>query len=339
MALYKWSTLLAGIWAPEIPDWIVYLTQAEYDELSEEEKMNGTNYEIYEQWDSGNILTSVIRNCVGYKYPKVNLYGYIDLLVVGWWGWWEESDSRLAAWWWGWAWWFIECNRLPIKFSTDSYCVVIWNWWWRAAKWWNTCFWSIVALWWWNWWWDYACAWSGWSWWWGWWRYSQNWISWWSWTQWQWYAWWNWRWAGSNYCAQYWWGWGWAWWAGCNWCNWSWWYGWHWWVGKCSSISWELQWYSWGWGWWVNVSWHCWWCGWCWGWGNMWQNATYYWWWGWGWNVGCWCSWCQWIVILRYHTDWSDWITNESSWGCKYTCWEYTIHCFTTNDAFIPVIK
>lgn len=44
MALYKWDVRIAGIGS--FPDQIQYLTQAEYDELSENEKMNGTTYWI-----------------------------------------------------------------------------------------------------------------------------------------------------------------------------------------------------------------------------------------------------------------------------------------------------
>lgn len=44
MALYKWDVRIAGIGS--FPDQIQYLTQAEYDDLSEEEKMNGTSYWI-----------------------------------------------------------------------------------------------------------------------------------------------------------------------------------------------------------------------------------------------------------------------------------------------------
>ena len=69
MALYKWDTRLAWVWIPFTPtnvgtqwqvlkkwdwdyewetiaDWIVYMSQSEYDSLSQEEKMNGTSYGI-----------------------------------------------------------------------------------------------------------------------------------------------------------------------------------------------------------------------------------------------------------------------------------------------------
>ena len=40
-------------------------------------------------------------------------------------------------------------------------------------------------------------------------------------------------------------------------------------------------------------------------------------WWNWGW----------WVAIFRYPTE--CWYNIE--WWCKYTCWDYTIHCFTSN--------
>jgi hypothetical protein len=81
-----------------------------------------------------------------------------------------------------------------------------------------------------------------------------------------------------------------------------------------------------------------------------WNPATYYWWWGGGayWcstysQASCaWWDWCQWIVILRYKTDWSCWISNQSRWWTKTTCWDYTIHTFTDTSwtlQFIPVFK
>jgi hypothetical protein len=33
------------------------------------------------------------------------------------------------------------------------------------------------------------------------------------------------------------------------------------------------------------------------------------------------------VFILRYPT--SAWY--NMTWGCKYTCWNYTIHCFTSD--------
>lgn len=44
MALYKWGVRIAGIGS--FPDQIQYLSQEEYDALSEREKMNGTTYWI-----------------------------------------------------------------------------------------------------------------------------------------------------------------------------------------------------------------------------------------------------------------------------------------------------
>lgn len=44
MALYKWSTRIAGIGS--FPDQIQYMSQDDYDAMSETEKMNGTTYGI-----------------------------------------------------------------------------------------------------------------------------------------------------------------------------------------------------------------------------------------------------------------------------------------------------
>lgn len=60
---------------------------------------------------------------------------------------------------------------------------------------------------------------------------------------------------------------------------------------------------------------------------SRWCDATYYWWWGWWGSNTYWWNWCQWIFIIRYPTACNYCI----SWGTKYTCWDYTIHCFTSS--------
>lgn len=255
---------------------------------------------------------------------------YIDLLVV--WGWGAGAPWNYWAWGWG-AWWFVECICYPVNNTRTEYSVTVW---WRGVgciygynqwcDWWRSFFNHVIAYWWWGW---GVCTscWRSWaSWWWGGWYYW-NYAGWGAiyWNQWR--AWW------SGSCvswgiARWWWGWG----AGGAWCAWNTWY-WQWWAWKCSSISWATCWYSWWWGWyssnWCKWAWWCWWWGWC-QYGN--QNAVYYWWGGWGYGWAWYC----WVVILRYHTDWSDWILPSSVWWTKYTCWDYTIHCFTSNDTRLP---
>ena len=51
MALYKWSIRLAGIGS--FPDQIQYMSQDDYNALSEEAKMNGTTYGIIGTAESG----------------------------------------------------------------------------------------------------------------------------------------------------------------------------------------------------------------------------------------------------------------------------------------------
>ena len=238
----------------------------------------------------------------------------IDLLVV--WGWWW---TRWMGGWW--AWWFIE--NMNYELNSNSYSIVVWKWGTNHTQWWTSCFWtSVIAYWWW----------WGWSWytnecpggsggsWWGWWL---CWCSWWSACSWQWYSWWK-----ACECA--WWGWWGAWGYWCPW-KYAWWYyfWWDWWIGRSSCISWSLKWYSWGWGWgsrcWQTYKWASWL-------DRVYQCASY---------CGGWASWdCSgsyiwrcWVVILRYKTDGSCWI-NCATGGCKYTCWNYTIHCFTCDWTF-----
>lgn len=258
------------------------------------------------------------------SWPKT---WYVDVLVV-WWGWWW------LGWWWGWG-WVLICQNVGILLWS-SYDITVWCWWcwlcytksWECSKWGNSKFSSITALWWWGWGSCYNVIWG--------------WVDWWS----GWWAWPNWqcqtiawKWAEGMWCDgwvpwNYWGGWWWwAWvqgsWVTCNGCLW--WNGWNW---KQSDISWQNCYYWW---WWGGVSFNnmprsCWWLGGWWAWwirwnGNIWCSATSYWWWWWG-GATCWWNWYQWIVIVRYKTDWSCWISNWN-WWVKYTCWAYTIHCFS----------
>lgn len=270
-------------------------------------------------------------------------YWNIDVLVVWWWwGWWWTSPANGVAWgsWWWWGWWGVKyCPWFLISNECSSYSIIIGKWWsWTFCQSWQnwcmSCFWTITVCWWWWWWraWYWPLNGNCWGSWWWWWSNASGWSG----VSWQWYNWWTWS------AVLIWWWWWWAWWpwAACMawiWCH--------------VSISWtDTYYWSWWWAWW-----YCW-CCWWWNWAMInsawasWCAATWYWWWWWG-GYGCvtntgaqstWWAWKQWIVILRYKTDWSCWIRNLSYWWTKYTCWEYTIHCFTDTSAtnyFCPVFK
>lgn len=293
---------------------------------------------------------------------------YIDFLLVGWWssgGYWCTSWYCHCWWTWWWWGWVIECMHYPIK--NTAYSITIWAWWWKPScscngcfnPWWPTIFNWIVATWW-----SKTTSWYKY------WCTSASCVAW-GWGWWAWNCsnghWYTFRkccpemhvcnatcWAASYICLY----------TGGNWWEWYtssiswaehsywWWWGGWWWGRPCSANSCYYQamywvyawcWTDWWWDWWqysipattdgvegapTN---------------HKWCDATYYWWWwGGGGNGWPWC-WCQWIIIIRYHTDGSDWICAECSfWWCKYTCWEYTIHCFTDmseHNEFIPVYK
>ena len=276
----------------------------------------------------------------GWVYPTV------DALIVGWWGSWWTSYSCVA--WWGWAWWVIARTCLVV-WSPET-CVVVWAWWIRPTSttanwqnWWNSCFWCCVAYWGWGWW---VAKWNNWwSWWWSTycdssqqcaknralgcvWQWSIWWVStyhriWWSW----WGASWEWRIVYYNYCNTPF--------ARCS--FWP-----AWWPWIISSIDWTSKCYAWG-GWWWTVDAECYrqlWNYWWWNWwsSGMWSNATTCWSWGWWWAYPWYCWWngACWIVVVRYKTDGSCWITC-ATWWCVYTCGDYTIHCFTSNWTFTIV--
>lgn len=292
-------------------------------------------------------------------------WGWWGTYGSSWWWWWwggwviektkyilENNLFEIEVWE-GWEWWWYKCH-----------CGGRFRWW---FNWWDSCFWDLIAYWGW-WWWGMSCCcptfccWrKWWSWWWN--MPYANWkqfASWWMNFAWQWYPWWgsiccccsnHWAWGGGAW---------WPWmpashdicWNGCSInCSstispWS------WWLPIQSSISWVSSYYWWGW-WWGWAYWTAA-CPWCWGWmevdtwaWNWWTQRTNgcnwtagTWWWGWGaWCsytssgncILCWWNWWSWIVILRYKTDWSYWIDPNCAFGwCKYTCWDYTIHCFNT---------
>lgn len=266
---------------------------------------------IISKWVDVSALVSLddYASCIAQIEAIVRVY-FEFMLIAWWWGWWYQ--------WWGWAWWVIHCENICAMWGSTA-CVVIWWWgtYWgwtnQWNNWWASCLiltgCTYTAVWWW---WGWGGTnsnlyWRGWgSWWWGW--YCQSAWAWWNWTAWQWCKWWT----GWNR----WWGWwGWVCW---NWGNFSGGYWWNWWLWLTTDISWTSQSFAWWWGWngWNRV-WY--WC--CWWWNGK-QNATTCWsWWG-----NC-ATWAGWILILRYPT--ACWY--NVTWWTKYTCWDYTIHCFTSN--------
>jgi hypothetical protein len=114
MALYKWNVRIAGIGS--FPDQIQYMSQDDYDNLSEETKMNGTTYGIIWNWTS-DWLTS-----------------------------WEVTSlTKFFRWWWtvislswktintAWESFTIpaDCNIIYINLSQNR--SVSQNWWWLWA--------------------------------------------------------------------------------------------------------------------------------------------------------------------------------------------------------------
>jgi len=270
----------------------------------------------------------------------------VDFLLIGWgWNWWQYES------WWGWAWWVIQCCNYVIP--QWNYEITVWPWWnWFYPRWSNpeyntwcpwcdSCFDWLIAYWW-GWWWPQSYNWQPW---WSWWGWGWSYWIWWAWCSWQWYKWWD-KWANCKcwwYCWAYrWWGWGWAWWPWCDWStncissafpDWNWHFWGMWWIWIQSDISWTMEWYAWG----GSASWDCDWrcrtsanCWWTSSANNN-QDATICWaWWGWVYSTNCsnktW-KWGNWLFIVRYKT--ACWY-NITWWTC-YTCWDYTIHCFTSS--------
>lgn len=261
----------------------------------------------------------------------------IDWLLVWWWWAWGRSCCRSWGWW-GWG-WVVHCESYDLR---NNQCIIIGSWGvWQTTchladcwKWGDSCFWSIVAYGW-GWGGGMCCCtvWSpwgnGWSWGWA----SSCTCAWWTAVDGQWK-----KWAtGTNYLGS-WWGWytcPWKTWCYCSYtttaaCYWG--IGW---CGYCSDISWTAVRYANGWSWWgcKSTPWMC--GGGAWGCYTSacacWKNATTPWSWGGGaWNNACKCPWwngADGIFIARYPT--ACWY--NITWGCKYTCGDYTIHCFTSN--------
>lgn len=325
------TSLVRKIWSDptSITDWVVVTSNTCRDQYCSTYYVDTwlTNWCTYHYRTFANV--SVWKpSCSSVLCLKPTKWFDVDFLLVAWgWGWWYWGWWYRSGWGW-WAWWLIYCTKYQI-WDIDTASITIWAGWWGGANWWNSVFCStlfnIVSCWWWAW--GSMCArWCSWgSWWWG--GSSYYWdCYWWSWVAWQWNWWWTGWWDENS------WGWGWAswgWWGGVNYQSWGWW----WWCQL--NISWTNTWYSWGWGWWAGCvyawgdsrwRWANWWWNW-WRWWWWWSATTYWSWWGWGSASSGWGSWCQWIFIMRYNKNcWYD-----ISWWCKYECWDYCIHCFTSN--------
>ena len=336
LTCWTWTTLVRKEWSDptSIDDWVAVVTNTTRDQYASTYYSDWwlTNWCTYHYRAFANV--SVWEpSCSSVICLTPTKWFDVDFLLVAWgWGWWGSCYYKAA--WWGWAGWVIQCSKYQI-WNIDTACVTIWAWgtyWYRWAwgSWWNSTFtsswFSFTAYWGWYWAWPEWCWGSGWSWW-GWgpeyywcWRWG-------SWVSWQWYAWWG---GSTDQTGG---SWGWAGWAWGGWYN-------YWnnpgWLWIISSIDWTSKCYAWwGWGWqWASYT-HCWNNNWCyWGW-DWWQrcwrwasSATTYWswWWGSAWCWSYWWSWCQWIFIMRYNKNcWYD-----ISWWCKYECWDYCIHCFTS---------
>ena len=244
------------------------------------------------------------------------------LVVWWWWGGWSYKA------WGGWGWWVLYNAALSISPWANS--VTVWGRWAAAANgaWWNgwnSIFSSMTAIGWGGWAWNSAAATTGWSWW-GW---SASYITWAAGTSLQGNAW-------GNYITNsaWWWGWAWAVWVQA------------WWAGISNSITWSAIYYGWGWGggciWAVT---NAWWNGWGWAWASDWNSTQavagtdWLWWGGWWWasSYDVTTTGWLWVVIIAYHTNWSDWVSPSSTWWSVTTSWGMTIHTFTSNGTFTMV--
>ena len=248
---------------------------------------------------------------------------YIDFLLIAWgWGWGWYASSPFCLWGWGWAWGVINCESYMIQ--QGNYTVMIWAggaWQGYRTPWCNggdSVFDTFTAYWWWWGWWRWAAkaggSWGGWS-------YGSYYSAGWAGCTWQWNN-------GGSWVTNYWgWGWGWYWAVGWNayyesnyfWGTW--------WIGILTCITWKEECFAWGWGWgWRGSPW-IWQYGWgCGGWSN--RSATTCGSWGGGnpWTWGWW-NWACGVFIVRYPS--SAWY--NITWGTKYLCNWYCIHCFTSN--------
>lgn len=127
MALYKWSVKLAGIGS--FPDQIQYMSQDDYNALSEEAKMNGTTYGIVgngwlsyteslkKLFEWGSETTALSENpSWTYGIPD-----WTNLIYISWYWqhntsyWWIWISALFTRWlpnvqylwqtWWNYAWW------------------------------------------------------------------------------------------------------------------------------------------------------------------------------------------------------------------------------------------
>ena len=266
------------------------------------------------------------------------------VVVWGWGGWGDRG------WWGGWGWGVIGCGCYILDRSKTSYAVKVGAWgianngaacpwcssYFECSTAWSTFYaywggygsnsWCAACC--------YSPAWSG-----GGWGTATNALyrCAWKWTTWQWNS------GGVGSCRYWWWGGGWKSGGGTNSassCAWKWgngglycWFGtaeYYWWGGgwgaNCNNVS------AWVAGCWGGAWWAC---------GNKWGDANWYGGWGWGWGRGCcWGAGCQGVVLIRYHTNWSDGISPNSTGGTKSTSWDYTIHkftCTTSVQYFCPV--
>lgn len=245
----------------------------------------------------------------------------VEALIVAWWGSGANGGS-LSTWWWGWAWWVIYSQSLAID-KTNT--VVVWAWW-VSGNGWDSCINNVVAYGWGRWWVGTWCPW--WSW--GWWGFDNSCYAWWYYLgimQWH---------CGWGSACRGWWGWGWAWWNGAAWACRVW---WGWWLWIISCIEWANKCYA---GWWWGYGYCTIWAGCYWGgnwwksWNSKWCNATtcWSWWWGSGMSNCTGGNWGWWVVIIRYPTNWSYWITSSTGWNRCYVCNWYCIHCFSSNWTF-----
>ena len=251
----------------------------------------------------GNVTFDDYAACIDAIPSWWWFFGFNYLVVWGWASW--EALSCNNGWW---GWWQVFCGR---DFFTSDYITIdVWCW----GKWWIS---NYPSYWWWD---TVMCYWD---------------ICvcshWWCWASWQ--TWWS----SGSWCGWWWWSlscaWGWGWWAVGNGWTYSWTKGWSWWLGitYCGMDFWW-------WGWWGSLSWGS--CAgdWCCGWGAGNSDATWCWW-GWGWSNslvwGYGWNWWWWVVLISYPTDWS-WGVSCWCWWCVSQCWDYTIHCFTTDWEFFP---
>lgn len=155
MALYKWDVKLAGIGS--VPDNIVYLSQSEYDNLSESEKMDGTSYWIIWECSDNEMLESLRKMITGWwetsslSLPSpwtIEIPSWCNIVYINWywnnWNYWYSSFSIILAKWfpsvqyiwhssWDYAW---DCVRVTADWDSRNITfarVASWSWWYAWA--------------------------------------------------------------------------------------------------------------------------------------------------------------------------------------------------------------